>query len=126
MKERLLIVYGKGRKERWLPFGKKTATALWKYIKLRDRISSDRSLFVTRSGRDMAYGGVNIAFRRMGLKPHTIRHTFALQWVESEGSEKALQKILGHTTLAMTHHYVNMATTTIQRQHDRHSPGDRI
>ena len=122
----LLVVYGKGRKERWVPFGRKTTAALWKYTKARDRIATGCALFVTSGGRDMAYGGINMAFRRMGLKPHTIRHSFALQWVESEGSEKALQKILGHTTLAMTHHYVAMATTTIKSQHERHSPGDRI
>ena len=73
----LLVVYGKGRKERWVPFGKKTTAALWKYIKARDRISEARALFVTHGGRDLAYGGVNVAFRRMGLKPHTIRHSFA-------------------------------------------------
>lgn len=122
----LLVVYGKGRKERWVPFGKKTTAALWKYIKARDRISEARALFVTRGGRDLAYGGVNVAFRRMGLKPHTIRHSFATRWVEGEGSEQALQSILGHTTLAMTHRYVDVATSPLKAQHVRHSPGDRI
>ena len=104
LRERLLVVLGKGRKERWVPFGRKTSDALWRFIKLRDRVSDAGTLFVTRSGKDLTYGGVNMIFRRLGLKAHTLRHTFALQWVESEGSEKALQKILGHATLAMTHH----------------------
>jgi integrase/recombinase XerD len=50
----------------------------------------------------------------LGFEPprrtiHALRHTFALNYIRMGGGEFRLQKVLGHTTLAMTRKYVNLA-----------------
>ena len=45
---------------------------------------------------------------------HRLRHTFAKQWVLAGNSVVALQKILGHSSLAITQHYVNIMLTDLE------------
>ena len=60
------------------------------------------------------------------LSPHTLRHSFALLYIENGGDPFSLQRILGHSTQAMTAKYINMARANIKAQHNRYSPGDRL
>ena len=135
--QRLMYVLGKGQKERWVPFSDSTKQCLWEYMKKRaSRVSENESaLFITRSGKRMTPRGIQVMFRRLAdevglddvrLSAHTLRHPFALSWIETGGDPFSLQRILGHSSQQTTARYVNMGRTNIQIQHDRHSPGDRI
>ncbi len=131
------FVRGKGRKERWVPFGKETRKALWTYMKQRERVATagESALFVTQSGNRLTPRGVQMIFKRLAKKlnldgvrfsPHTMRHSFALAYIENGGDPFSLQRILGHSTQAMTSKYINMARSNVKAQHERYSPGDRV
>ena len=60
------------------------------------------------------------------LAPHTLRHSFALAYIENGGDPFSLQRILGHTNQETTSKYVNMARTNVKAQHSKYSPGERL
>ena len=135
--EGFILVHGKGRKERWVPFGKEAKKMLWGYIKQRAKIADqgEPSLFVTQEGSRLKPRGIQMIFKRLGKKlklkgvrfsPHTFRHSFSLAYIEAGGDPFSLQRILGHSTQAMTSKYVNMAKSNVKAQHNKFSPGDRL
>ena len=60
------------------------------------------------------------------LSPHTLRHSFALAYIENGGDPFSLQRILGHTNQETTSKYVNMARSNVKSQHSKFSPGERL
>ncbi|MFC1892558.1 tyrosine-type recombinase/integrase [Chloroflexota bacterium] len=60
------------------------------------------------------------------LHAHLCRHTFATRFLINGGDVFTLQQILGHSTLEMVRHYVNLAANHIAMQHQRFSPLDRL
>jgi len=137
LEEGFIFVAGKGGKERWIPFGSSTKKLLWGYIKKRGDIAAptEERLLITEKGQPLSTRGVQVMFRRLAnvvridgvrLSPHTLRHSFALLYIENGGDPFSLQRILGHSTQAMTAKYINMARANIKAQHNRYSPGDRL
>jgi site-specific recombinase XerD len=135
--DRFLFVLGKGRKERWVPYGRITAKVLWSYHKRRERVCEGGTdiYFVGRSGMPLGRRGVQMMLRRLGGKlripgirfsAHTFRHSFALAYIENGGDPFSLQRILGHSTAEMTGRYINMARSNVRAQYDKFSPGDRL
>jgi integrase/recombinase XerD len=130
-------VHGKGNKSRTVYFGRKTAKALWNYMK-SDRepdspvFRSDRGL---RASEELTTSGLRQLFERLGkvaqidatrCSPHTCRHYFAVSFLRAGGNEFSLQQLLGHSSLVMTSKYVNFARSDIERQHRAFSPADRL
>ena len=58
--------------------------------------------------------------------PHTLRHSFALAYIENGGDPFSLQRILGYTDQTTTSKYVNMARSNVKAQHSKYSPGERL
>jgi site-specific recombinase XerD len=54
-----------------------------------------------------------------GRSPHKLRHTFAVNYLESGGDLRTLQKILGHSSLKVTSIYLDIMDTTVQQASDR-------
>ena len=81
-------------------------------------------------GHRFAAYGRQAGLRGVRVSPHTFRHTFAVNWLLGRGDYKSdsisLQKILGHTTPAMTQRYVHFAGEDLRKLHDRLSPTDQI
>ena len=91
----VLLVLGKGRRERALPFGHKAGAALDRYLRARAR-HKDAALawlWLGLQGRLTRWGLVQMLRRRgeqaglPGLHPHQLRHTFAHQWLAEGGGE---------------------------------------
>jgi site-specific recombinase XerD len=127
--QRLLKVYGKGRKERIVPFGPETAAAMRRYALKRRAADGAATFFQTEDGRPMSGMGLHYVLKRLGasagvadVHPHRMRHTFAISFLRSGGNPLALQRLLGHTTLAMTNRYVAMVADDLAEQHRAHSP----
>jgi integrase/recombinase XerD len=132
--ENLLLVMGKGRKERFVPFSSRLKRVLFKYLQLRRHLENDY-LFVNRFGDALNRNRVLKMISKYGklakitkvrVSPHTFRHTFAKMWILNGGDVFSLQKILGHTTMDMVRNYVNLASSDVQIQHRKFSPLDRI
>ena len=137
LEEGFIFVKGKGGKERWIPFGSATKQILWGYIKKRAAVAQvgEQRFLVTHRGQPPSIRGVQVMFRRLAdkvkiegvrLSPHTLRHSFALLYIEHGGDPFSLQRILGHSTQAMTAKSINMARSNLKTQHNRFSPGDRL
>ena len=128
-------VLGKGGKERDVPFGITAKQSLMHYLMRIGDIPGQELFFLNRFG-----GGVNrrtiqrqiqLYSEKAGIKgvrpsPHTLRHTFATQYILNGGDAFSLQKILGHSTLDMVRVYVDMASSNVALQHKKFSPMDRL
>ena len=130
-----LRVMGKGAKEREVPFGATAKQALWSYMARRGEIPGQDLLFVNRYGGKLCRYWIEKALRNLGravgiqgvrVSPHTLRHTFATQYVKNGGDAFSLQKILGHSTLDMVRVYVGLADTDVVQLHRKFSPMDRM
>jgi site-specific recombinase XerD len=109
----VLVVLGKGRRERALPFGHKAGAALDRYLRARAR-HKDAALpwlWLGLQGRLTRWGLVQMLRRRgeqaglPGLHPHQLRHTFAHQWLAEGGGETDLMRLAGWKSRAMLQRY---------------------
>jgi site-specific recombinase XerD len=91
----VLLVLGKGRRERTLPFGRRAGQALDRYLRARTRhrFASLPWLWLGQNGR-LTDTGLRMMLRRRGaqvglpgLHPHQLRHTFAHEWLAQGGTE---------------------------------------
>ena len=131
-----VLVMGKGRKERRVPFAKVTRQGLEAYLAMRNRIVAPSDfLFISRRGGGLTSRHVQIMVKRYGeragikgvrVSPHTLRHTFATQYILNGGDAFSLQAILGHSTLEMVKIYVRLANRDVALQHQRYSPIDKL
>jgi site-specific recombinase XerD len=131
----VLLVLGKGRRERALPFGRKAGEALDRYLRVRAR-HKDATLpwlWLGRKGQLTAWGLVQMLRRRgaqaglPGLHPHQLRHTFAHEWLVQGGAETDLMQIAGWKSRTMLQRYgASAADTRAREAHRRFSPADRF
>ncbi|MDE2237396.1 MAG: tyrosine-type recombinase/integrase [Elusimicrobia bacterium] len=131
----VLRVMGKGGKERDVPFGINSKRALWGYLARRGDIPGQDLFFVSRFGGRCCRYLLRKEFHRLGeqagiqgvrVSPHTMRHTFATQYILNGGDAFSLQQILGHSTLDMVKIYVGLANRDVAKLHRQFSPMDRM
>lgn len=131
-----LKVMGKGSKERIVPFGTTVQKAVLRYM-LHFRPEpfnmTIQKFFLTLNGKPLTQNSIKMIFERLSsrsgikrLHPHLCRHTFATNYLINGGDVFSLQQILGHTTLEMVRHYVNLASSQTTIQHRKYSPMDRL
>lgn len=138
LKDRYLIVTGKGDKQRTVPFGDFTAKTLEEYLKVTKNAGIKTGLIIKVSETLCGFEPVTQAtiknmFRKLKaraniprLYPHLLRHTFATRYLENGGNIYTLQAILGHTSLEMVKKYLHLATSRIRADFPRFSPLDNI
>jgi len=121
LSERLLRVRGKGRKERIVPFGQHAAGAVRSYLPHRaawreSARGEDDPLFVNQRGGRLSDRSVrrilSAAVERTAdlhhLHPHALRHAFATHLLEAGMDLRAIQELLGHSSLATTQMYTGV------------------
>lgn len=117
LQEGTLLVMGKGRKERKVPFGQTLKGLLARYLQMRGTLAGQELVFVNQYGQRLSPRRLQQYLkhytRKAGIQkpvhPHLLRHTFALNFILQGGNPFILQEILGHTTLEMTRRYVSLA-----------------
>ncbi len=126
---KLLKVFGKGRKERYVPFSDRTAKAIHTYLIRHRKQIPGELLFPMQGGGKLAVRRAHRIFANPGRKaglylhPHLIRHSSASQFIRLGGSPSVLQKILGHSSLLVTQRYVHLSTEDMNQAYEKFSPG---
>tara|TARA_Y100000996_G_scaffold252744_1_gene198829 strand:- start:930 stop:1817 length:888 start_codon:yes stop_codon:yes gene_type:complete len=125
----VLKVFGKGSKERLVPYGEKAAEALDIY--LRDRKRSDsKNVFLSNRGSQITRGAfwqrIKIYIKRENLKssisPHTLRHAFATHLLNRGADLRSVQILLGHSDLSTTQIYTHIAKQRLGEILKKHHP----
>ncbi|MEJ6695517.1 MAG: site-specific tyrosine recombinase XerD [Chitinophagales bacterium] len=130
-------VFGKGEKERLVPIGSEAIKQINIYIdNIRNHINiqkgHENTLFLNRRGkglsRVMIFYIIKDAVKKAGIQkkvsPHTFRHSFATHLVEGGADLRAVQEMLGHSSITTTEIYTHLDQSylqeTIAQFHPRH------
>ena len=131
--ERLILVHGKGDKERLVPFGEIAAQKLQKYMEeVRPELVKGRNIsevFVNYKGEPISRKGVWKRFQEMealsGVKAkvHTLRHSFATHLLAGGADLRSVQELLGHSDLSTTTIYTHVTDTQLEDAHKKYFEG---
>ncbi len=134
LEEGVLLVFGKGSRERLLPVGRVAIAAARRYVgqvrSTLDRGEGDGFVFLNRRGRPISrmavWTLVKDAAERAGIgkpvSPHTLRHTFATHLLEGGADLAAVQELLGHADISTTQIYTHLDREHLREVHRRFHP----
>jgi integrase/recombinase XerD len=122
----LLTIFGKGRKQRLIPFSIQLRGILFRWIRDCGKRSDDLVFSNTAGhcpGRNAFLRAVKHLCKRLKFNPpprtlHAFRHTFSTNFVRCTGSPAKLQRLLGQTTITMAMRYVHLAVEDLQEGYE--------
>lgn len=138
--QRLLRAFGKGSKERLVPFGRAAAKALQEWLSPRgrerfvprqfQRRSDAEALFLSARGRRLsrqaAWSVVREAAERVGMEdrvtPHVLRHSFATHLLDHGADVRVVQELLGHASITTTQIYTKVSQEHLRRVYQASHP----
>jgi site-specific recombinase XerD len=127
----LLTVYGKGRKERVVPFSVELRKVLWKFLTMHP----NELVFSNRDGgklryrnmlRDLQTRAADLGISGKKISFHQFRYGYALNFIREGGDPFHLQRLMGHSSLATTMGYVRLVTEDLQAAHVKTSRLNRL
>ncbi|HVZ59549.1 MAG TPA: tyrosine-type recombinase/integrase [Terriglobales bacterium] len=135
---RAVLVRGKGRKERLVPFGDSAAEALAIYLPLRQALLARTKktvsiLLVNLRGGPLTTRSVGRIVKRIAVArglspevhPHTLRHAFGTHMLEEGADLRAIQELLGHARLSTTQRYTQLSLKQVLKVYDSTHPRAR-
>src|SRR5207253_1314786 len=135
----MVLVRGKGRKERIVPFGSKAKEAITAYLPIREKViwetkTGSPALFLNARGRRLTTRSVDRLVkkyvRRFGpdlkASPHSLRHAFASHLLTEGADLRAIQEMLGHVSLSTTQKYTQVSIKQLIDVYDRTHPKARM
>ncbi len=134
LEEAMMIVEGKGKKQRIVPMSPRSMELIELYLPQRARldIKSDSSdiLFLNRRGRGLTRVMIFYIIRDLAkaagitktVSPHTLRHSFATHLLEGGANLRAIQEMLGHESIATTEIYLHLDRGMLREELLAHHP----
>ncbi len=130
LRENLVRVLGKGRKERIVPVGRKAHEALHTYLEERGGPDEEEPLFLNARGGRLTPRSVqrNLKTRLIkagvikDISPHALRHSFATHLLDGGADLRAIQELLGHASLSTTQKYTQVSVDQLMAVYDKAHP----
>ena len=131
------IVKGKGNKDRVVYFAKEAQAALKIYLDDRKKILQEKKvenepeyIFINQKGNRLSAAGIRwIVSRYSGVEgtnhhisPHAFRHTFATQLLSNGADVRAVQELLGHSSISTTQRYTHITTEKLIEIYNKAHP----
>lgn len=130
LEERLILVHGKGDKERLVPFGDRAYEKILVYLnEVRPELVKGRNvaeLFVNYRGEPISRKGVWKRFKELEAlsgveaKVHTLRHSFATHLLQGGADLRSVQELLGHSDLSTTTIYTHVTDKQLEEAHEKY------
>ena len=134
----VVLILGKGGRERLVPMGELAAQALALYLEqarpsLAAGASASDAVFLSNRGAAMTRQNfwhrikqhAQQAGLRSSLSPHTLRHAFATHLLENGADLRVVQSLLGHADLSTTQIYTHVAKARLKALHAAHHPREK-
>ncbi|WP_071131460.1 tyrosine recombinase XerC [Enterococcus timonensis] len=132
----VVLLHGKGNKERYVPIGSFAQDALKIYFEksrtpLMTKYHKEHQfVFVNRLGEPITDRGIRYVFTQLVKKssltttihPHMFRHTFATHLLNNGADMRTVQELLGHVNLSSTQIYTHVTTDRLQESYDKFFP----
>jgi integrase/recombinase XerC len=130
-----ILIRGKGKKERYVPFGDAVKSALAKYLPARQLVLSEfrkntPALLVNQRGGRLTTRSVGRIIKKIAVAkglsadvhPHTLRHAFGTHMLEEGADLRAIQEMLGHERLSTTQRYTQLSMKHLISVYDQTHP----
>jgi integrase/recombinase XerC len=148
MSNEAILIRGKGKKERYVPFGGSALAALSVYLPWRQQLlatlnnalksppkktmpgKGPPALLVNQRGGRLTTRSVGRIIKRIAVAkglspdvhPHTLRHAFGTHMLEEGADLRAIQELLGHERLATTQRYTQLSVKHVMNVYDQTHP----
>ena len=130
-----ILIRGKGKKERYVPFGDSVKSALAAYFPEREKLLAEvkkksTALLLNRRGGRLTTRSVGRIIKAIAVSrglssdvhPHTLRHAFGTHLLEEGADLRAIQEMLGHQRLATTQRYTQLTMKHVMQVYDQTHP----
>lgn len=130
-----ILIRGKGKKERYVPFGESARAALAEYLPNRHQLlanirRSTPALLINRRGGRLTTRSVGRIVKKIAVSkglspdihPHTLRHAFGTHLLGEGADLKAIQEMLGHERLSTTQKYTQLSMKQVLAVYDQTHP----
>jgi integrase/recombinase XerC len=130
-----ILIRGKGKKERYVPFGEAARNAVGIYLPARKAILEQTrrntpALLINRRGGRLTTRSVGRIIKQIAVAkglspdvhPHTLRHAFGTHMLEEGADLRAIQELLGHERLATTQRYTQLSMKHVLQVYDQTHP----
>ena len=135
-----ILIRGKGKKERYVPFGGSALAALSTYLPWRQGLlatlkkkipaKGSPALLINQRGGRLTTRSVGRIIKRIAVAkgmspevhPHTLRHAFGTHMLEEGADLRAIQELLGHERLATTQRYTQLSVKHVMNVYDQTHP----
>jgi integrase/recombinase XerC len=130
-----VLIRGKGKKERYVPFGEAVTSALAAYLPARQLTLAESrkntpALLINQRGGRLTTRSVGRIIKKIALAkglspdvhPHTLRHAFGTHMLEEGADLRAIQEMLGHERLSTTQRYTQLSMKHLLSVYDQTHP----
>jgi len=130
-----ILVRGKGKKERYVPFGDSVRNALAAYLPFRQQLlaahkKNTNALLINQRGGRLTTRSVGRIIKKIAVAkglppdvhPHTLRHAFGAHMLEEGADLRAIQEMLGHERLSTTQRYTQLSMKHVMQVYDETHP----
>ena len=132
----IMLVVGKGNRERYVPFGEYAKLAIEEYIEncrtplMQEYQKEHAFLLVSQYGDHISVSGIQYALNQLvkktsltsNIHPHKLRHSFATHLLDNGADMRTVQELLGHKSLSSTQIYTHVTKDHLLKDYQKFHP----